>query len=237
MVFSTAAWADPIATPYWEFDYTIDDSYIWVNAPIIGIQTALLGSNDPVGSTGSMVLHRGSLDDDGGAAGLQSDARLAALHIIADYNLSDVITMMDINMEGDANGRFDSSIQQVTWDASPAGDLESWHQVGTITCQAGAFICGFAGLPNAIPVKVDSTVDITNHTDMIFNAGAPYMVIPTLPDPPTEYRIIGVVNTKTCIGGDTGTGNECLAIVPEPTSGLLVGLGVLGVALVRYRRR
>jgi hypothetical protein len=231
VVFSTTAWSSSIPEPYWQFDYDISDSIFWVDAPVIGVQTVTMG-------TGTMTIERGSLDQDGGAAGLQAQARLAAFDFDVMYSLSGVINDMTLTMHGDANGDFNSTMApQIVWDADPAiGFADGFQSIGTITCTAGSLVCGFAGLPDGTPVKVNATTLQDTGAGVTLAGVQVAMVMPTIPDPPSEYRIAGVRTAKICIGGDT-SGGGCDAIVPEPSAGILVGLGVLGVALVRYRRR
>jgi hypothetical protein len=208
VLFASASWATPLSssTGYWEIDYTLDNSTMDIASPI-GLLTADLGP-------GTMTLQHAK-PIDGGAA------RLAAFHLVENFNVSGVVTDLVVDMYGDANGTLAASV--VTW-STPA---DGWHTEGSIICTAGAFICGFAGLPNNIPVPLNATGDEpVGDWQITASGGNTSWILP--PDASGSTKTLNVVGTSVS--------KVWIQDVPEPTATLLVGLGLLGLAAARARK-
>jgi hypothetical protein len=206
LMIASSAWSAPISAPYWEFTYDLDNSSIDINSPL-GLLTADLGP-------GAMVIQRQKPID--GAA-----ARLASFALVYNFTVSGVITDLNVFMDGgDANGTFVPASLAIQW-STPANN---WRSQGTLMCTAGALICGFAGLPENVPVPVNSIGD-ENIGDVAYS-GTDVLMSWVLPaDASGSTKTLNIV------------GNELAKVwIPEPTTGALVGLGLAGLALIRSRR-
>jgi hypothetical protein len=209
VLFASASWATPLSTTtgYWEIQYTLGNSTMDIASPI-GLLTAQLGPGDMT------LQHQKPVD--GGAA------RLAAFHLIENFNVSGVITDLTVDMFGDANGTLNTGTATVEW-STPA---DGWHTEGSIICTGGAFICGFAGLPNNVPIPLNATSDEpVGDWQITANGGNASWILP--PDASGSTKTLNVVGTSV---------SKVWVQVPEPTGSLLVGLGLLGLAAARARR-
>ena len=237
---SSAAWATPLSQRGWELDYDLVDSFIHSIICLGSCQS----SDDALGG-GSAKLQIEDPDGDGffadGAASRLSDYDLGLV-----FNVFGAITDTQIDMLGDANGTFSLGTLQVIWDTPANG----WQSVGTYFCTAGE-LCGLA-IPETPPAPVTPVNELGDEVlgDLNFNIGVTppdaLMTWDLEPDGVPSFvtltlHIVGHETGRTfyetlpqtCKGGPSYCGPD----VPEPVAGVLVGLGLVGLAVARLRKR
>jgi hypothetical protein len=237
---SSAAWATPLSQPGWEIDYDLVDSFLFTTICLgsCQTQTSSLGG-------GSAKLQ---IENPAGDGFFQdgAPARLSAYDLGLVFNVFGAITDTQVTMLGDANGAFDGVGLGVVW-STPAN---GWESVGTYYCTAGE-LCGLA-VPETPPAPVTPVNSLGDEAigDISFNIGV------TPPDALMTWNlqpdgVPGFVTlTLHIVGHETGrafystlpstcTGGPdyCGPDVPEPVAGALVGLGLVGLAVARLRRR
>jgi hypothetical protein len=214
VLFASASWATPLAASsgYWEITYDISNSTMDVTT-VLGVTTVQLGP-------GGMVLqHQKPI--------FGGDSRLAVFSLAENFNVLGVVSDRQITMLGDANGRLNTGNATVEWYDGAQGLADGWNDQGTIECTSGPAICDIIGLPENVLIPVNSTTSQPIGDWQLTASGGnmSWIVAPSDPSAPQQLNIVGTSTTKVWIAG-----------IPEPTTSLLVGLGLLGLAAARSRR-
>jgi len=218
--FSTAAAATPLAVDHWEIVYDLSDSTLDLDT-IVGPTSGI-----PIGAPEDTLI----LQLEGEPSGLITDggaARLAHLQLTANFTVSNATINSVTVLMGDAHGTFSAGSLQVTW-ATSATDLVT---SGTLVCN-GAF-CQSSGLPLGFPIDLDETPRDFVVDDLQF-------ILPSLDIQLSwlgETLLDGAATPTFRLLGQEISRSFVTAPLPEPTAGVLVALGLIGIGATRRRRR
>lgn len=234
---ATAAWATPLSGSGVTIDYDLADPgrpsfyNIQVCLGTCQVDNAILGP-------GSMQLQF-----EGGIANGNA-VRMSAYDLTLNFSVFGQITDTQSTMYGDRNGVFDSGTIRVNW-STPADNMAA---VGSTFCTPSG-LCELATPPTPPnpPTPINELGDDPQAAFLQFDIGS------SPPDALMQWTVDAldlpafVTITAHIIGTETGritgplsdscTGGPPACEIPEPSAGILIGLGVAGMVIARLRKK
>jgi hypothetical protein len=214
------------ALPDWRITYDLSGSSVQYQGQ------AAVGSF--VGSiTGQMVLEytQNGSSVDALVSSLSLDGTGTLAHAFEGINVD-----FSISLDDTLAGVFVPGLDEVVW----SGSVTGWQVSGAVECTAGAFICGFAGLPENVVVPFSQT-DTVEPENLIHTSST--TINWSLEGPPPdidEAQIFAVfydlVGTETARESCPTCGPPPFE-VPEPSAAALLGLTLIGFGWNRSRLR